>query len=142
MMSLGGECVGSRLIYSTIQLAGITTMLHAGPMFKLSREQDVLELSFDTEKSKINVFNRDALKEFGEALSIIEAQEAVQGLYMTSAKSAFVVGADITEFLGYFSAPDQVLRAGVVRSGCQGSSVSTMPSSGCVVDRQKRRLMH
>ena len=110
MMSLGSKCVGSRLIYSIIQLAGITTMLHAGPMFKLSREQDVLELSFDTEQSKINVFNRDALKEFGEALSIIEAQEAVQGLYMTSAKSAFVVGADITEFLGYFSAPDQVLR--------------------------------
>lgn len=85
-------------------------MLHAGPMFKLSREQNVLELSFDTTEGKVNVFNRGALKEFGEVLAIAEAQKEVQGLYMTSTKSVFVAGADITEFLGYFAAPDEVLR--------------------------------
>ena len=85
-------------------------MLHAGPMFKLSREQNVLELSFDTTEGKVNVFNRGALKEFGEVLAIAEAQKEVHGLYMTSTKSVFVAGADITEFLGYFAAPDEVLR--------------------------------
>ena len=85
-------------------------MLHAGPMFKLSREQDVLELSFDTTEGKVNVFNRGALKEFGEVLAIAEAQKEVQGLYMTSTKSVFVAGADITEFLDYFAAPDEVLQ--------------------------------
>ena len=85
-------------------------MLHAGPAFKLSREQNVLELCFDTQEGKVNVFNRAALKDFGDVLAVIEAQSDVQGLYMTSGKSVFVAGADITEFLGYFAAPDGVLR--------------------------------
>lgn len=85
-------------------------MLHSGPVFKLSREQDVLELSFDTQEGKVNVFNRGALKEFGEVLTRVEAEQDVRGLFMTSTKSVFVAGADITEFLGYFAAPDEVLR--------------------------------
>ncbi len=85
-------------------------MLYAGPMFKLSRDLDILELSFDTENSKINVFNRDALSDFGKVLSAIESEKEVKGLFMTSTKGVFVAGADITEFLGYFSAPDAVLR--------------------------------
>ncbi|MFK7997577.1 MAG: fatty acid oxidation complex subunit alpha FadB [Granulosicoccus sp.] len=85
-------------------------MLHAGPTFKLSRENNILELCFDTQEGKVNVFNQLALKEFGEVLTLIEAEKDVQGLYMTSSKSVFVAGADITEFLGYFSSPDAVLR--------------------------------
>ena len=86
-------------------------MLHAGPVFKLSRDENRLELCFDTQEGKVNVFNRLALKEFGDVLSIVEAQEDVVGLYMTSSKSVFVAGADITEFLDYFASPDEVLRA-------------------------------
>ncbi|MFK7858929.1 MAG: fatty acid oxidation complex subunit alpha FadB [Granulosicoccus sp.] len=85
-------------------------MLHAGPAFKLSREDNLLELCFDTQEGKVNVFNRHALKEFGEVLTLVEAEKDVQGLYMTSGKSVFIAGADITEFLGYFSSPDAVLR--------------------------------
>ena len=85
-------------------------MLHAGPAFKLSREQNVLELCFDTQEGKVNVFDRAALKDFGDVLAVIEAQSDVQGLYMTSTKSVFVAGADITEFLDYFASPDEVLR--------------------------------
>ncbi len=86
-------------------------MLHAGPAFKLSREHDVLQLSFDTENGKVNVFDRGALKEFGEVLTVAEGQADVRGLYLTSTKSVFVAGADITEFLDYFASPDEVLRA-------------------------------
>ena len=85
-------------------------MLHAGPAFKLSREQNILELCFDTQEGKVNVFNRAALKDFDDVLAVIEAQSDVQGLYMTSTKSVFVAGADITEFLEYFASPDEVLR--------------------------------
>lgn len=85
-------------------------MLYAGPMFKLSRDQDILELRFDTENSKINVFNREALSDFGDALSAIESEKDVKGLFLTSTKGVFVAGADITEFLAYFSSPDEVLR--------------------------------
>lgn len=86
-------------------------MLHAGPAFKLSREHDILHLSFDTENGKVNVFDRVALKDFGEVVAVAEAQADVKGLYLTSTKSVFVAGADITEFLDYFASPDEVLRA-------------------------------
>lgn len=86
-------------------------MIFSGTAFKLSRDNDILELCFDAEDGKVNVFNRAALSEFGDVLSAIEKETDVAGLMLTSAKSVFVVGADITEFLGYFASPDEVLGA-------------------------------
>lgn len=86
-------------------------MLFSGTAFKLTRDNEILELCFDSQDEKVNVFNRSALKEFGEVLSVIEKEADAQGLVMTSGKSVFVAGADITEFLDYFSAPDEVLHA-------------------------------
>lgn len=85
-------------------------MLFAGTAFKLTREQDILHLCFDRDNEKVNVFNRTALDEFSAVLPIIEQQEGVKGLILCSAKSMFIAGADITEFLGYFASPDAVLR--------------------------------
>ena len=84
-------------------------MLFTGTAFKLTRENDVLELCFDSENSKVNVFNRHALSEFGDALAVIEKEANVAGLIMTSTKTVFIAGADINEFLGYFAAEDTVL---------------------------------
>lgn len=84
-------------------------MLHSGTAFQLTRENDILRLVFDSQDSKVNVFNRAALSEFGDVLGVIESEASVKGLIMTSGKSAFIVGADITEFLGYFASPDEVL---------------------------------
>ena len=86
-------------------------MIFSGTAFKLSRDNDILELCFDAEDGKVNVFNRAALSEFGDVLSAVEKETDVAGLMLTSAKSVFVVGADITEFLGYFASPDEVLGA-------------------------------
>jgi len=84
-------------------------MLFSGNAFKLTRDGDILELCFDSENEKVNVFNRKALKEFGDVLAVAEAETEVAGLVMTSSKSTFIVGADITEFLSYFASPDEVL---------------------------------
>ena len=40
-------------------------MLYEGRMFSLEREGDTLLLVFDSQGSKVNVFSRDALAEFG-----------------------------------------------------------------------------
>lgn len=86
-------------------------MLHTGTDFELTREGDVLRLHFDAKGGKVNVFNKDALKDFGDALDVIEQQKDVAGLYVTSGKSVFIAGADINEFLDYFKAPDAELAA-------------------------------
>ncbi|MEE9321198.1 MAG: fatty acid oxidation complex subunit alpha FadB [Granulosicoccus sp.] len=85
-------------------------MLYSGKSFTLTRDGDVLELKFDSQAEKVNVFHKAALVEFGEALDIIEKESNVVGLVMTSGKSVFVAGADITEFLDYFAGPDSELQ--------------------------------
>ena len=83
--------------------------LHSGPAFTVTRDGDVLRLHFDARDAKVNVFHKAALEDLGAALDAIEAEEGVTGLLMTSGKGVFVAGADITEFLDYFAAPDSEL---------------------------------
>ncbi len=84
-------------------------MLFSGNAFTLEKKASTLELCFDSKSDKMNVLNRAALAELGELLPILEAQTDADGLIIISGKSAFIAGADITEFLGYFSAPDAEL---------------------------------
>ncbi len=85
-------------------------MLYEGKAFFLSRENNTLELRFDSQDGKVNVFNATALAELNEAIDVVAAQSGVDGLIMSSGKSVFVAGADITEFLTYFKEPDEKLQ--------------------------------
>ena len=66
------------------------------------------ELCFDRQGEAINKLDARTLAEFGQAVEAIRAAEGVRGVLVTSAKDAFIVGADITEFGALFrqSAPD------------------------------------
>ncbi len=57
-------------------------MLFSGTAFKLTRDNNILDLCFDAEGGKVNVFNRAALSEFGEVLSLIEKEADVAGLVL------------------------------------------------------------
>lgn len=102
-------------------------MLYQGTAFQLTRDGDVLELHFDSTTEKVNVFNRTALAEFGEALDAMDKESGVSGLVMTSGKSVFVAGADITEFLEYFAAPDEVLRGMLDRVNAMFNRFEDLP---------------
>ncbi len=102
-------------------------MLHSGTDFELTREGDILRLHFDAKKSKVNVFNKDALADFGDALDAIDKESGVKGLVMTSGKSVFVAGADITEFLEYFEAPDAELQAMLTRVNAMFNRFEDLP---------------
>lgn len=66
----------------------------------------LLELTFDLQGESANKFNALTLKELGEAWDAVEKKKP-QGVLMTSSKdSGFIMGADITEFTGYFAKPD------------------------------------
>lgn len=84
-------------------------MLFSGNTQTLNLSENVLELSFDSKAGKVNVLNKEALAELGEVLTLLEKHKDAAALVLSSAKSSFIVGADITEFLGYFSAPDKEL---------------------------------
>jgi len=102
-------------------------MLFSGNAFKLTRDGDILELCFDSENEKVNVFNRKALKEFSDVIAVAEAETDVAGLVMTSSKSTFIVGADITEFLSYFASPDEVLGTMLIEVNAMFNRLEDLP---------------
>ena len=79
-------------------------MLFSGSAFSLSDDDGLLILNFDLADSKVNVFNAIAIKELEEALTIAQKQSSARGLIITSGKSGFIAGADITEFSAMFAA--------------------------------------
>ncbi|HYQ37767.1 MAG TPA: enoyl-CoA hydratase-related protein, partial [Pseudomonas sp.] len=75
----------------------------------LALEDGLAELRFDRAESAVNKFDRLTLDELREAVAALGAASGVRGLIVTSAKEAFIVGADIGEFLGLFALPDAEL---------------------------------
>ena len=71
------------------------------------------EINFNNQGESVNKFNAQTLTELRKAVDTLKAQSDIRGLLLTSAKSVFVVGADITEFKGMFSATREEFVAGV-----------------------------
>ena len=70
----------------------------------------VVELVFDHKEESVNKFDRIALEEWRQAVDLLQAQsDSINGLLVYSAKSQFIVGADITEFGEAFQQTDEQL---------------------------------
>lgn len=64
-------------------------------------DNSIAELVFDAQGS-VNKFDRQTVEELNQATAAIAASIDVKGVLVRSAKSTFIVGADITEFLPLF----------------------------------------
>ncbi len=71
-------------------------------------QNGIAELSFCSPKS-VNKLDLATLESLDKALDALKAHQGLQGLMLTSDKDAFIVGADITEFLGLFAKTDAEL---------------------------------
>lgn len=79
-------------------------MSYAGKAIQIKLlESGLYQMQFDLAGSDVNTFGSSVLAELSEALDKLEEIPDLQGLLVTSAKKAFIVGADITEFLDQFS---------------------------------------
>jgi 3-hydroxyacyl-CoA dehydrogenase/enoyl-CoA hydratase/3-hydroxybutyryl-CoA epimerase/enoyl-CoA isomerase len=67
-------------------------------------DDGIAELQFDLQGESVNKFSQLVVQELSDAIGAIEKDSSVTGLIITSAKSVFIVGADITEFGGVFEA--------------------------------------
>src|SRR5512142_661389 len=74
----------------------------------------IVELRFDLQGDSVNKFNKATLDELAEAVALIKAEPGVKGLMVTSGKDCFIVGADITEFVDYFTKPEEQLVAWIL----------------------------
>ncbi|HEY6612456.1 MAG TPA: enoyl-CoA hydratase-related protein, partial [Pseudomonas sp.] len=88
-------------------------MIYQGKAITVAALEDgIVELKFDREGESVNKFDRLTLSELREAITAIGAEASVKGAIVTSGKEAFIVGADIGEFLTLFGLPEDELLAG------------------------------
>ena len=89
--------------------------MFAGKSLSLSMIEDgICSLTFDLQDSSVNKFDRQTVAELSEAIDILSSQSNVTGLVILSNKPAFIVGADIGEFLQTFKSSDDVFQAEVL----------------------------
>ena len=85
-------------------------MIYSGKTLTVEANQDAIALlTLDLEGESVNKLASYVLKELGEAVEAIKATSDLKGLVIRSAKEAFVVGADITEFHQMFEKDEAFL---------------------------------
>jgi 3-hydroxyacyl-CoA dehydrogenase/enoyl-CoA hydratase/3-hydroxybutyryl-CoA epimerase/enoyl-CoA isomerase len=93
--------------------------MYQGKTLSLAQiENGFVELNFDNQSGSVNKFNQQTLAELREAVDILKASADIKGLLLSSRKSVFVVGADITEFKGMFaSSKEHFIQASQIVNG-------------------------
>jgi len=93
-------------------------------------EDGIAEFKFDAQGS-VNKFDQQTLRDCREAITVLNKEEKLTGVIFTSAKSTFIVGADITEFLQAFKVPEDemigwIKQASDVFDSCEDLAVPTV----------------
>lgn len=76
-------------------------------LFVEKTEDGIARLVLDRKNESVNKFDCLTVGEFSAALDSLQAEPDISGLLISSAKSVFVVGADISEFPPLFTQPDE-----------------------------------
>nr|WP_136250562.1 fatty acid oxidation complex subunit alpha FadB [Ningiella ruwaisensis] len=91
-------------------------MMYEGKSLSVSMTDDgIAELVFDAQGS-VNKFDKQTVQELSEATASIIGTDGVKGVLVRSAKSTFIVGADITEFTDLFSMEESEILAWVAKT--------------------------
>ncbi len=90
-------------------------------------DNDILELTFDLQDGSVNKLNSLTLDELQKVMALLSESTGVKGLLISSAKPAFIVGADITEFKDHFSASAAELKTWVQKTHQTFSAIENLP---------------
>ncbi|MBA53290.1 MAG: fatty acid oxidation complex subunit alpha FadB [Pseudomonadales bacterium] len=90
-------------------------------------EDGIVELNFDLEGESVNKFNRLTVEELGAAAAAMKADSSIKGMIVTSAKSVFIVGADITEFGELFTSSEEEIAGWCIKSNQAFNAIEDLP---------------
>ncbi len=83
-------------------------MLMQGQFIRVQTvEEGIYEVVFDRENDAINKFDQATLLELKEAVTKLGEVDGLKGVFFSSTKQTFIVGADITEFTQMFSVSEE-----------------------------------
>eukprot|EP00764_Aduncisulcus_paluster_P014746 gnl/Carplike_NY0171/8954_a12455_175.p1 GENE.gnl/Carplike_NY0171/8954_a12455_175~~gnl/Carplike_NY0171/8954_a12455_175.p1 ORF type:complete len:234 (-),score=26.85 gnl/Carplike_NY0171/8954_a12455_175:272-973(-) len=90
-------------------------MLFEGQTIQVkSIEDGIYDLVFDRQGDSVNKLDQRTLAELRTAVDTLNGVDGLRGVIFSSAKDSFIVGADITEFMGFFSTDDDELVKGLL----------------------------
>ncbi|WP_261903370.1 fatty acid oxidation complex subunit alpha FadB [Vibrio fortis] len=102
-------------------------MIYQANTLQVKELQDgIAELSFCAPAS-VNKLDLATLESLDKALDALNNHAGLRGLILTSNKDAFIVGADITEFLGLFAKPEAELDEWLVFANSIFSKLEDLP---------------
>ncbi len=92
---------------------------------------DCVEIIFDNKTESVNKFDKSTLDELKQVVDLLSSSDGIRGALVSSAKPVFIVGADITEFLGVFAQPretviDWIKQANAIFSGFENLPFPTL----------------
>ncbi len=90
-------------------------------------DDGIAELVFDLQGESVNKFDRQTVEELKRVGDELSTAAGVKGLLVSSAKSVFIVGADITEFGESFLLPDEELIDWCEQSNAIFSTIEDLP---------------
>ena len=90
-------------------------------------DNGIAELCFDRKDESINKFDARTVQELAEAVAAIQKDGTIKGLIVTSAKDAFIVGADITEFGKSFQLPEEEIAKWAIETNKVFSAIEDLP---------------
>jgi 3-hydroxyacyl-CoA dehydrogenase/enoyl-CoA hydratase/3-hydroxybutyryl-CoA epimerase/enoyl-CoA isomerase len=92
--------------------SGDSRMIYQGNAITVTRDgDDIATLTFDLQGESVNKLSSAVIAELEEAVKAIQAESGLAGLVLASAKEAFIVGADITEFQAMFGKGGEFLES-------------------------------
>jgi 3-hydroxyacyl-CoA dehydrogenase/enoyl-CoA hydratase/3-hydroxybutyryl-CoA epimerase/enoyl-CoA isomerase len=93
---------------------------------------DIAELNFDLKGESVNKFDSATVASLNSALDAIEAEKGIKGLLVTSGKAVFVVGADITEFVGLFGSSKEEIIPFTAANNANFNRLASLPYPSAV----------
>jgi 3-hydroxyacyl-CoA dehydrogenase / enoyl-CoA hydratase / 3-hydroxybutyryl-CoA epimerase / enoyl-CoA isomerase len=103
-------------------------MIYSGSAISVAAVGDgIVELKLDLSGESINKLNQATLQEFDAATQAIAKDGSVKGVVVTSGKSVFIVGADITEFGGMFAKGEESIAQNVLEVDRMFSRFEDLP---------------
>ncbi|MDB5973140.1 MAG: fadB [Hydrocarboniphaga sp.] len=87
----------------------------------------IAELCFDRQQDAINKFDKSTVEELAAAAAALGKDSSIKGLLVTSAKSVFIVGADITEFGQNFKLSEEELAAWALNANQAFNAIEDLP---------------
>ncbi len=86
-------------------------MLYEGSRLSVDLADGIAVLCFDARDESVNKFDQATIDELKQAAEALKQDSGITGLLVKSAKSGFIVGADIMEFGERFKSTDDEMRA-------------------------------